>query len=92
MPLLPGFEGEIDSEGSNVMKIQLHWEYLSISRGGRSIIEQLQLDPNIPDPSEYITFIGLRTHGQRQEKPVSEIIYVHSKVLRKPPSIADDRR
>ena len=47
MPLLPGFEGEIDSDSSNVMKIQLHWEYLSISRGGRSILEQLTNDPLI---------------------------------------------
>ena len=54
MPLLPGFEGEIDTEHSNVMKIQLHWEYLSISRGGKSILEALKKDPAVGDPSKYI--------------------------------------
>lgn len=39
MPLLPGFEGEIDADNSNIMKIQLHWEYLTISRGGNSLLE-----------------------------------------------------
>ena len=39
LPLLPGFEGEIDDPSSAVMKVQLHWEYATISRGGSSILE-----------------------------------------------------
>ena len=39
VPLLPGFEGEIDDPNSAVMKVQLHWEYFTISRGGNSILE-----------------------------------------------------
>jgi phospholipase D1/2 len=39
MPLLPGFAGEINDSSSAVMKVQLHWEYLTISKGGQSIIE-----------------------------------------------------
>ncbi len=35
MPLLPGFEGEIQSSG--VMKAQLDWEYKTISRHTDSI-------------------------------------------------------
>lgn len=42
MPLLPGFAGEINDSNSAVMKVQLHWEYLTISKGGSSIIEQLK--------------------------------------------------
>ena len=34
MPLLPGFSGEIYDSSSAVMKVQLHLEYLTISKGG----------------------------------------------------------
>ncbi|KAL4449779.1 hypothetical protein ABPG74_008152 [Tetrahymena malaccensis] len=81
LPLLPGFEGEIDSPNSNVMKIQLHWEYQTICRGGTSILEDLATDPNIPDPSKYIKFFGLRTHSVINNKPVTEMVYVHSKMM-----------
>lgn len=75
-----GFEGEIDDPGSGVMKIQLHWEYQTICRGGTSILEELAADPNIPDPSKYIKFYGMRTHSVIDNKPVTEMVYVHSKV------------
>ena len=39
LPLLPGFEGGIEEKGSNVMRIQLSWEYSTINRGKNSIIE-----------------------------------------------------
>ncbi|GCC18723.1 hypothetical protein chiPu_0020872, partial [Chiloscyllium punctatum] len=35
----------------------------------------------------YISFSGLRTHGKLNNSPVSELIYIHSKML-----IADDRQ
>ncbi|KRX08542.1 hypothetical protein PPERSA_13023 [Pseudocohnilembus persalinus] len=81
MPLLPGFEGEINGSNSTIMKCQLYWEYCTISRGGSSILEQLERDKNIQDPSEYIEFYGLRNHGKLNNKPVTEIIYVHSKLM-----------
>lgn len=64
VPLLPGFEGEVDSGSSGVMKVQLHWEYNTICRGGNSIIEQLSRDMHIRDPFEYIEFYSLRTHAK----------------------------
>ena len=36
--------------------------------------------------SEYIRFFGLRTHAEMNLKPVTEIVYVHSKLM-----IVDDR-
>lgn len=42
MPLLPGFEGSIDDPNAGVMKIQLYWEYNTISRGGNSMYEKLE--------------------------------------------------
>ena len=78
LPLLPGFEGEIHQPNSSILKIQMHWEYSTISRGGTSILEILAQDPNIPDPSKYITFYSLRQHAKLAGQPVSEIIYIHS--------------
>ncbi|CAD8069623.1 unnamed protein product [Paramecium sonneborni] len=81
-PLLPGFEGEIDQPNSAVLKVQLHFEYLSMSRGGKSIIEQLKQDGIKPE--NYIQFFSLRQHElspQPNSIPVTEIIYIHSKLL-----------
>ena len=39
------------------------------------------------EPSEYISVSGLRTHGELNGKLVTELVYVHSKLL-----IADDRK
>ena len=39
VPLLPGFEGEINNSSSAILKVQLHWEYATISRGGTSLLE-----------------------------------------------------
>lgn len=40
VPLLPGFEGDLNAKNANVMRIQLGWELNTISRGGHSIYEQ----------------------------------------------------
>ncbi|EGR27867.1 phospholipase d1, putative [Ichthyophthirius multifiliis] len=81
MPLLPGFEGEVNDSNSGVMKCQLHWEYTTISRGGNSLIEELRKDPNIVNVEQYIMLFGLRQHGTINNLPVTEIIYVHSKLM-----------
>ena len=76
-----GFEGEINSGNSALLKVQLHWQYRTISRGGTSLYEELERDPNITNPFDYIEFFGLRTHSYDFKKvPKTEIIYVHSKV------------
>ena len=80
LPLLPGFEGEIDGSNSSVLKIQMNFQYRTISRGGTSLLEQLRADPNIENLSDYIQFIGLRNHAEFHQKPITEQVYVHSKV------------
>uniref|UniRef100_A0A8C9TUT9 Phospholipase n=1 Tax=Scleropages formosus TaxID=113540 RepID=A0A8C9TUT9_SCLFO len=61
-PLLPGFEGDINTGGVCL---------LSFSVGDQWI--------------NYISFAGLRTHTELEGRLVTELIYVHSKML-----IADD--
>ncbi|CAG9328777.1 unnamed protein product [Blepharisma stoltei] len=80
-PLLPGFEGSINDPGAAVLRVQLHWEYQTICRGINSLYEQLKSDENIYDPLEYIRFYGLRTHDMLNDTPVTEIVYVHSKLM-----------
>jgi phospholipase D1/2 len=81
MPLLPAFEGSVGDPNAAVLRVQLHWEYRTISRGFKSLYAQLKEDPNIQDPMEYIAFYGLRTHAVLGGTPVTEIVYVHSKLM-----------
>jgi len=77
MPLLPAFEGSVDDPAAAVLRVQLYWEYQTIS----SLYEQLK-QSGIEDPTHYIAFYGLRTHAVMPEgNPATEIVYVHSKVM-----------
>ncbi|RUS23944.1 hypothetical protein BC938DRAFT_474361 [Jimgerdemannia flammicorona] len=69
MPLAPGFEGDFASSESATMRLVMHWQYVSMSRGGNSVIEKLRLE-NI-NPDDYISFFSLRSHD-KFEVPVSE--------------------
>ncbi|XP_076235728.1 phospholipase D [Calliopsis andreniformis] len=80
MPLLPGFEGEVGGPSGTALRAITHWNYASISRGRDAILNRL-IEAGIEDPSEYITFHGLRTNAMLNGTLVTELIYVHSKLL-----------
>lgn len=82
LPIQP--DGVFEEEAT--MRGLMHWQYLTISRGGTSIIEQIQRDFPEVDPFEYISFYSLRTHGKLGGVSVTEQVYVHSKMM-----IVDDR-
>lgn len=49
--------------------------------------KSIRLAKATPDPSKYIKFFGLRTHGVLPNgKPATEIVYVHSKMM-----VVDDK-
>ncbi|XP_067674239.1 phospholipase D1-like isoform X2 [Haliotis asinina] len=79
MPLLPAFEGEFGTPGGTALQAVTHWNYSSICRGGNSLIEKLSKE--VPDPMQYIIFNGLRTHDELNGKPITELVYVHSKLM-----------
>ena len=79
MPLLPGFDAK------NAMMAVQYYNLRSIRIGKYSIYENLKL-AGIVNPSDYITFHGMRNHGVLMNKLVQEIIYVHSKLI-----IVDDK-
>ncbi|XP_038213563.1 phospholipase D2 isoform X2 [Zerene cesonia] len=85
MPLLPGFEGEVGGASGTSLHAVTHWNYQSICRSREAILTRLY-EAGLPDPSEYITFHGLRTHTILDGEPLTELVYVHSKLL-----VADDR-
>ena len=65
---------------SGSQKVQLHWEYFTISRGGKSIYEQIT-KAGIENPRDYIEFFSLRKHSKINGIPYTELIYVHSKLM-----------
>uniref|UniRef100_A0A1I8MGT7 Phospholipase n=1 Tax=Musca domestica TaxID=7370 RepID=A0A1I8MGT7_MUSDO len=85
MPLLPGFEGDVGGSSGNAVRAITHWNYASISRGKSAILVRLK-EIGIKNPGEYISFHSLRTLSELNNTPITELIYVHSKLL-----IADDR-
>uniref|UniRef100_A0AAZ3SSM9 Phospholipase n=1 Tax=Oncorhynchus tshawytscha TaxID=74940 RepID=A0AAZ3SSM9_ONCTS len=70
-PLLPGFEGDINTGGGSAIQAVMHYNYRCVS-----VDEQWM---------NYISFCGLRTHAELEGRLVTELVYVHSKML-----IADD--
>ena len=84
MPLLPAFEGSVEDQAAKVLRVQLHWEYATISRSPNSLFARLR-KAGIERPEDYIGFYGLRTHAL-MDRPVTEIVYVHSKLM-----ITDDK-
>ncbi|KAM7376149.1 hypothetical protein PAMP_005894 [Pampus punctatissimus] len=83
-PLLPGFEGDITTGGGNAIQAVMHFNYRTMIRGEYSIISQLKKEMD-DQWMNYISFAGLRTHTELEGSLVTELIYVHSKML-----IADD--
>uniref|UniRef100_A0A672Z9Y9 Phospholipase n=1 Tax=Sphaeramia orbicularis TaxID=375764 RepID=A0A672Z9Y9_9TELE len=83
-PLLPGFEGDINTGGGSAIQAIMHFNYRTMNRGDHSIISQLRREMG-DQWMNYISITGLRTHADLEGKLVTELIYVHSKML-----IADD--
>ncbi|XP_072377195.1 phospholipase D1 [Diabrotica undecimpunctata] len=86
MPLLPGFEGEVGAPSGTSLHAITYWNYASISQGDDAILKRLE-KAGIKDPSQYISFYGLRTHSNLNSEPITELIYVHSKLM-----IVDDKK
>lgn len=87
VPLLPGFEGDPGDQAATVLRIQIHWQKVAILTGEDSIYNTLERNCPGIDICEYLFFFGLRTHDFLRGSPITEIIYVHSKLM-----IVDDKR
>ena len=85
IPLLPGFSGTPGE--SSTMNCILKHTFQSISHNkGKSLLELLYKKMG-DDLHNYIYFFSLRNHGTIKDVPVTELIYVHSKLM-----IVDDEK
>ena len=85
IPLLPGFSGTPGE--SSTMNCILKHTYQSIAHNkGMSLLEILKKKMG-DEVNKYIYFFSLRNHGTIKGVPVTELIYIHSKLL-----IVDDEK
>ncbi|OBZ88286.1 Phospholipase D2 [Choanephora cucurbitarum] len=62
IPLIPAFEGDLTSSDASAARNVMHFQYITISRGGHSIVEKLK-EHGI-DADQYISWFSLRNHGK----------------------------
>lgn len=87
MPLKPEFPEEWDTKAGNDLRAVSYWTYATIYHGSDSLMNRLQ-EKKIPVQAipRFFSIYGLRTHGSLNGNLVTEIVYVHSKLM-----IVDDR-
>lgn len=86
IPLMPGFQNTVDSEGGTSVRLIMQCQYRSICRGETSIFGRLRAVGI--EPEDYIQFFSLRAWGKigPQKSLVTEQLYIHAKCM-----IVDDR-
>ena len=85
IPLKPEFPEKWET--NNDLRLVSYKTYATIYRGKQCLMKRLE-EKGIPsaDIPNYFSVYGLRTHGSLNENLVTEIVYVHSKLM-----IVDDR-
>lgn len=86
IPLMPGFESQVDLPDGSSVRVIMQCQYFSISRGSESIFARLEKEGINPD--DYIQFFSLRQWGKigPNKKLVTEQLYIHAKTM-----VVDDR-
>ncbi|KAK1762948.1 phospholipase D [Phialemonium atrogriseum] len=85
IPLMPGFQNEVNDQDGTSIRLILQCQYRSICRGEHSIFGRLRAAGI--DPEDYIQFFSLRQWGRIGHNVLTtEQLYVHAKVI-----IVDDR-
>ncbi|KAJ8655156.1 hypothetical protein O0I10_009191 [Lichtheimia ornata] len=72
MPLMPAFPADLSTDAAATARMVMSYQYMSICRGGKSIMERLQ-EADI-DPADYIGFYSLRSHDVIRRKVVEEAL------------------
>ncbi|KAK9480928.1 hypothetical protein V1514DRAFT_274630 [Lipomyces japonicus] len=86
IPLMPGFEAEVDQQDGTSVRLIMQCQFRTISRGPHSIFARLErVGINSED---YIQFFSLRKWGKigLDGTLVTEQLYIHAKIM-----IVDDR-
>ncbi|KAF9576193.1 hypothetical protein EC968_010316 [Mortierella alpina] len=81
MPLMPAFEADIMSSEAGTLRKVMHFQYVSICRGGNSVLERLVA--NGIDPDQYIGFFGLRSFDRIKHGKFDAIVEAIKEAERK---------
>ncbi|KAK0616265.1 hypothetical protein B0T14DRAFT_243475 [Immersiella caudata] len=85
IPLMPGFQNEVNVQDGTSVRLILQCQYRSICRGEHSIFGRLKAAGI--DPEDYIQFFSLRQWGKLGNGNITtEQLYIHAKCI-----IVDDR-
>ncbi|KAK9457704.1 hypothetical protein V1511DRAFT_455910 [Dipodascopsis uninucleata] len=86
IPLMPGFEAEVDHHDGTSVRLIMQCQFRSISRGPYSVFGRLERAGINAD--DYIQFFSLRKWGKigPTNQLVTEQLYIHAKIM-----IVDDR-
>ncbi|KAG0233301.1 hypothetical protein B0O80DRAFT_398425 [Mortierella sp. GBAus27b] len=85
LPLVPGFEGGINTPAATSVRMVMLSIYETICHGKNSIYGRLAA-AGVAKPHKYISFYGLRNWAKFGDKFITEQVYIHSKMM-----IVDDR-
>lgn len=86
IPLMPGFEANVDTPEASSVRVICQCQFNTISRGPHSIFYRLERAGIRPD--QYISFFSLRKWGKigPEKRLVTEQLYIHAKTM-----VVDDR-
>lgn len=85
IPLMPGFQNEVNEQDGTSVRLILQCQFRSICRGEHSIFGRLRAAGI--DPEDYIQFFSLRQWGKIGNNLLTtEQLYIHAKVI-----VVDDR-
>ncbi|KAK9372898.1 uncharacterized protein V1513DRAFT_203111 [Lipomyces chichibuensis] len=86
IPLMPGFEAEVDQQDGTSVRLIMQCQFRTISRGPNSIFGRLERAGI--NPEDYVQFFALRKWGfvGPSRQLVTEQLYIHAKIL-----VVDDR-
>lgn len=79
IPLLPGFNGEIDN--SPTVSVILKYTYQTLSHNNGLSLLELLYNKMGEAVNDYICVFSLRNHSTLNKIPVTELIYIHSKLM-----------
>ncbi|KAL0085255.1 hypothetical protein J3Q64DRAFT_1746253 [Phycomyces blakesleeanus] len=73
IPLMPAFPADLITKAAASAKMVMHFQYISICRGSRSILEKLKA-AGISNPDEYIRFYSLRSYDRINRNKLEEML------------------
>ncbi|KAI7872737.1 hypothetical protein BDF14DRAFT_1739586 [Spinellus fusiger] len=72
MPLMPAFPADLITKEAATARLVMHYQYISICRGNKSIVERLKTAGI--DPDQYIRFYSLRSYDRINRNKVEKLL------------------